>query len=119
MELLIVLAILGMLAALIGPTLFGSLDKGKRTTAAAQIANFSSALDNYRIDVGKYPETLQGLVENDTGRDTWNGPYIKEIPKDPWENDYHYQPGDKDFSLMSYGADGAPGGQDNDADIGK
>lgn len=120
-ELLIVLAILGMLAALIGPTLFGSLDKGKRSTAATQISNFSSALDSYRLDVGRYPETLQGLIDNDTGRDTWNGPYLKgkEIPKDPWDNDYHYQPGDRDFSLMSYGADGAPGGENDDADIGK
>lgn len=116
-ELLIVLAILGLLAALVGPSLFGNLDKGKRTTAASQISNLSSALDNYRLDVGRYPEALEGLVENDSGRDSWSGPYMREIPLDPWGNAYHYEPDSKDFNLLSYGADGAPGGQENDADI--
>ena len=119
-ELLIVMAILGMLAALVGPALFGNLSKGQRSAAQTQISNFESALDSYRLDVGEYPKTLEGLVENDSGRDSWAGPYIRgELPKDPWGNDYFYQPGDKDFVLMSYGKDGTPGGQEDDADIGR
>lgn len=116
-ELLIVLAILGLLAALVGPSLFGNLEKGKRTTASAQISNLASALDSYRIDVGRYPESLEGLRENDTGRDAWAGPYMRELPKDPWGNDYHYEAQSRDFVLLSYGADGAPGGEGDDADI--
>lgn len=116
-ELLIVLAILGLLAALVGPSLFGNLEKGKRTTAAAQISNIASALDSYRIDVGRYPESLEGLLENDTNRDAWSGPYMREVPPDPWGNDYHYEVADRDFDLLSYGADGAPGGEGDDADV--
>jgi general secretion pathway protein G len=119
-ELLIVMAILGMLAALVGPALFGNLSKGQRSAAAAQIENLESALDSYRLDVGQYPRTLQGLVENDSGRESWAGPYVRgELPKDPWKNDYFYQPEDRDFRLLSYGADGAPGGEGDDADIGR
>ena len=119
-ELLVVLAILGMLAALVGPALFSNLGKGQRAAAAAQIDSLETALDNYRLDVGRYPESLAGLIENDTGRDSWAGPYLRgEVPKDPWENDYAYQVGDKDFVLMSYGQDGAPGGEGDDADIGR
>jgi general secretion pathway protein G len=118
-ELLIVLAILGLLAALVGPALFGNLEKGKRTTAAAQISNLESALDSYRLDIGRYPESLDGLLENDTGRDAWSGPYMREVPLDPWTNPYHYEREEGDYVLMSYGADGAPGGQEDDADIGR
>jgi general secretion pathway protein G len=116
-ELLIVLAILGLLAALVGPSLFGNLEKGKRTTAAVQISNIASALDSYRIDVGRYPESLEGLLENDTNRDAWAGPYMREVPPDPWGNEYHYEVKDRDFDLLSYGADGAPGGEGDDADV--
>ena len=120
-ELLVVLAILGMLAALVGPALFGNLSKGQRTTAAAQIDNLEAALDTYRLDVGSYPDTLAGLTENDSGSPRWNGPYIRdnEVPMDPWDNPYHYAPDGRDFILMSYGADGVPGGQEDDADIGQ
>jgi general secretion pathway protein G len=119
-ELLVVLAILGMLAALVGPAIFSNLGKGQRATAASQVSNLETALDTYLLEIGRYPETLEGLVENDTGRDTWNGPYLRGgLPKDPWGNDYFYQPGDKDFVLMSYGKDGTPGGEDDDADIGR
>jgi general secretion pathway protein G len=118
-ELLIVMVILGMLAALVGPALWGNVGRGQRTAAAAQMDSLATALDSYRIDVLRYPRTLQGLVENDTGRDVWQGPYLRDesIPKDPWGNDYIYEPGDRDFKLMSYGADGAPGGEGDDADI--
>ena len=66
-DLLVVMAILGMLAALVGPALFGNLSKGQRTTAASQISNLEAALDTYRLDVGSYPDSLRGLVENDSG----------------------------------------------------
>ncbi len=120
-ELLVVMAILGMLAALVGPALFGNLSKGQRTTAASQISNLESALDTYRLDVGSYPDSLAGLVTNDSGSPRWNGPYIRdeEVPLDPWDNAYHYEPDGRDFSLISYGADGIPGGEGDDADIGK
>ena len=119
-ELLVVMAILGMLAALVGPALFGNLSKGQRTTAASQISNLESALDTYRLDVGSYPDSLSGLVENDSGSQRWNGPYIRddEVPLDPWDNPYQYEAGGLDFSLISYGADGVPGGEGDDADIG-
>ncbi len=119
-ELLIVMAILGMLAALVGPALFGNLSKGQRSAAQSQISNFESALDSYRLDVGSYPKTLTGLIENDSGRDSWAGPYLRgQLPQDPWDNDYFYQPQERDFLLLSYGKDGAAGGQDDDADIGR
>jgi general secretion pathway protein G len=119
-ELLVVMAILGMLATLVGPALFGNLSKGQRTTAASQISNLESALDTYRLDVGSYPESLSGLVSNDSGSPRWNGPYIRdeEVPLDPWDNPYHYEPNGRDFILMSYGADGVRGGEGDDADIG-
>jgi general secretion pathway protein G len=119
-ELLVVLAILAMLAALVGPAIFSNLGKGQRATAASQISNLESALDAYRLDVGRYPESLAGLAENDTGRDAWAGPYLRgDLPKDPWGNDYFYKPGDKDFVLRSYGKDGVEGGEDDNADIGR
>ncbi len=119
-ELLIVMVILGMLAALVGPALFGNIGKGQRTSALTQMDSLATALDSYRLDIGRYPRTLEGLVENDTGRDIWNGSYLLRtdvVPKDPWGNDYVYTLGDKDFELLSYGADGAPGGEGDDADI--
>jgi len=119
-ELLVVMAILGMLAALVGPALFGNLSKGQRTTASSQISNLESALDSYRLDVGSYPDSLAGLVTNDSGSPRWNGPYIRdeEVPLDPWDNPYHYEPDGRDFILMSFGADGVRGGEGDDADIG-
>jgi general secretion pathway protein G len=117
-ELLIVMAILGMLAALVGPALFSNLGKGKRAAAQTQLSQLATALDTYRLDIGQYPRSLDGLRENDTGRDLWNGPYLRgEVPKDPWGNDYQYQVRDGDFELLSHGADGAPGGQGDDADV--
>jgi len=118
-ELLVVLAILGMLAALVGPALFSNLGKGQRTTAAAQIDNLGAALDNYRLDLNRYPDTLEALMENTTGSSAWTGPYLRgNLPQDPWGNDYVYEPDGRTYTLMSYGADGAPGGEGDDADIG-
>lgn len=118
MELLIVMAILAMLAALVGPALFNNLGRGQRSAAGQQMDAIATALDSYRLDIGRYPRSLEGLVENDTGRDVWAGPYLRgDLPKDPWGNDYVYTPGDSDFDLMSYGADGVAGGEGDDADI--
>jgi len=119
-ELLIVMAILALLAGLVGPTLWNKLGGAKRDIVATQIKNIESALDSYRLDMGKYPRELTELVTDSTGKSAWDGPYIKKIPKDPWENDYLYvSPGknNKDFDLSSMAADGQEGGEDDDKDI--
>ncbi len=119
-ELLIVMAILALLAGLIGPTLWNKLGGAKRDIVATQIKNIESALDSYRLDMGKFPKDLQALVENTSGKSAWDGPYIKKIPKDPWENNYQYTaPGkhNKDFDLYSLASDGQEGGEEDGKDI--
>lgn len=119
-ELLIVMAILAMLAALVGPALFSNLGRGQRSAAQTQMDALATALDSYRLDIGRYPRELDGLLENDTGRDVWNGPYLERtevVPLDPWGNEYVYSAEGRSFELMSLGADGAPGGEGDDADI--
>lgn len=121
-ELLIVMAILGMLVALVGPALFGNLDKGKVSAAGSQISMLEAALDSYRLDIGRYPDTLLSLVENDDDEDSWDGPYLSradEVPLDPWDNEFVYSRDGREFSLVSLGADGVEGGEGPDADIGK
>lgn len=122
-ELLIVMVILGLLAALVGPRMFGKVGSSKQKAAEAQISLFGTALDTYRLDVGKYPTTDQGLEALRGKPDetaNWDGPYLpKNIPADPWGNPYEYRsPGDHgDYDLFSLGADGNPGGEGEDADI--
>lgn len=119
-ELLIVMAILALLAGLVGPTLWDKLGGAKSKTAATQMKNFEAALDGYRLDMGKYPKSLNDLVKNNSGKSRWAGPYIKSIPADPWDNEYQYQsPGkhNKDYDLYSYGADGQEGGEGEDKDV--
>jgi general secretion pathway protein G len=120
-ELLIVMAIIGVLAALVGPKLFGKLGSSKQGAAAAQISMMESSLDSYRLDIGRYPRTLEGLRKNSDGNKLWDGPYIKKsVPLDPWGNPYHYaRPGkhNNDFDLYSLGADGREGGESEDADV--
>ncbi|MFO8085330.1 MAG: type II secretion system major pseudopilin GspG [Desulfobacterales bacterium] len=122
-ELLIVMVILGLLAALVGPRMFGKVGSSKQKAAEAQISLFGTALDTYRLDVGKYPTTDQGLEALRGQPDeiaNWDGPYLpKNIPADPWGNPYEYRsPGDHgDYDLFSLGADGNPGGEGEDADI--
>jgi general secretion pathway protein G len=122
-ELLIVMIILGLLAALVGPRMFGKVGKSKQKAAKAQIALLETALDTYRLDVGKYPTTNQGLqalrVKPD-GVENWDGPYLpKEVPLDPWGHPYEYIcPGEHgDYDITSLGADGRAGGEDEDMDI--
>jgi general secretion pathway protein G len=118
-ELLIVMAILGMLAVMVAPNLFNQADSARRDAVLSQISSLGSALDAYRLDMGQYPETLDGLMRNNSGRASWNGPYLRgEVPKDPWGNDYVYSTDGRTFALTSYGADGREGGDGNDADIG-
>jgi len=124
-ELLIVMVILGLLAALVGPRMFGKVDTSKQKAAKAQISLFETALDAYRLDMDTYPteddggmEALRTKPEDD--EEKWDGPYLaKEIPKDPWGHEYVYRyPGEHgDYDIISYGADGEPGGEDNNQDI--
>lgn len=123
LELLIVVIILGLLAALVGPRLFGTLDKAKKQVAKTQIEQLSAGLDLFRLDVGRYPTTdegLEALVNPPEGMERWNGPYMeKGIPKDPWDRKYIYiSPGEHgQYDLISLGLDGEPGGEGENADI--
>ena len=122
-ELLIVMVIIGLLAGLVGPKMFGKVDTSKQKAAKAQISLFETALDMYRLDMGKYPTTETGIkaLRNDTeDNEKWDGPYLpKEIPLDPWQNSYHYaSPSEHgDYEIISYGGDGAEGGKGIDEDI--
>jgi general secretion pathway protein G len=123
MELLLVLVIVGLLAAVVGPTLYQRIKPAKETAAREQIENFSTALDSFVVDVGRYPTTQEGLNalrDKPEGVEKWNGPYLKkEIPIDPWGNPYQYRaPGrNGGYEITSYGADGKAGGEGENADI--
>lgn len=122
-ELLVVMVIIGLLAALVAPRLFPKLGKGKQAAAKAQIELMGQALDQYRLDTGYYPTTEQGLqaLLTNPGIENWQGPYLKKnvLPPDPWNKLYVYQnPGTHgEYDLYSYGRDGKPGGEGEDADI--
>ncbi|MGQ9647161.1 MAG: type II secretion system major pseudopilin GspG [Thermodesulfobacteriota bacterium] len=122
-EILVVVIIIGLLAALVGPRLFGKVSTAKQKAAKAQIELFGTALDTYRLDMGKYPSTEEGLKalrEKPSGAEGWQGPYLpKEIPEDPWGRPYVYRsPGQHgDYDLISYGLDGAEGGEGENMDI--
>ncbi|MCY3820092.1 MAG: type II secretion system major pseudopilin GspG [Gammaproteobacteria bacterium] len=125
-ELMIVLVILGLLAALVGPELMKRLEGSKVDVANTQVKMLRSALQTYRIDIGAYPVTAQGLAAlmapPDEVAEYWRGPYLQdELPDDPWRNPYQYEaPVDnlQGFFLYSFGADGARGGEGDNADIG-
>jgi general secretion pathway protein G len=123
LELLVVVAIIGLLAAFVGPRVFGHLGKSEVTTAKAQIEALVRALDAYRLDMGNYPDSAQGLqalVVRPADAAKWNGPYLqKDVPLDPWGHPYLYKfPGAQhEFDLISYGRDGVPGGTGEDADL--
>jgi len=123
-ELLVVIVIIALLSSLVAPKFFGKLDNAKVKTTYAQLQMLSTALDAFRLDVGRYPTTAEGLkvlwVKESDIKD-WNGVYLpKKVSKDAWGNPYNYKfPGsDKnDYDLFSYGEDGKSGGSDNAADI--
>lgn len=121
-ELLVVMVIIGLLAALVGPKLFPKLGKGKQSAAKAQVELLGQALDQFRLDTGRYPTTQEGLnaLAVNPGIDKWEGPYLKKaLPLDPWSRPYQYQsPGaHDDYDLLSLGRDGAPGGEGEDKDV--
>jgi general secretion pathway protein G len=118
-EILVVMAIIGMLAVMVAPNIFNQQAGAQRDAALSQISSLEAALDTYRLDVGEYPDSLEGLIENDSGRAVWNGPYLRrEVPMDPWGNEYIYESEGRSFTLVSYGPDGERGGEGDDADIG-
>jgi general secretion pathway protein G len=118
-EILVVMGILAMLALMVAPNIFNQRVGAQRDAALSQISSLEAALDTYRLDVGEYPDSLDGLLENDSGRNSWNGPYLRRgVPKDPCNNDYIYEGEGREFTLISYGPDGEQGGEEDDADIG-
>ncbi len=123
-ELLVVLAIIGLLAGLVGPQVMDRLAGAKTGAAKAQIEDLAGALDIYKLDIGRYPTTSEGLgalVENSSSTRGWNGPYLKKnkVPKDPWTYDYHYaSPGEHGrFDIYSLGSDNSAGGEGEDQDV--
>lgn len=121
-ELLVVIGILAVIAAFVGPNLIGKADDANVKAAKIQLEQLSAAIDMFRLDVGKYPQNLSALIENTSDSDRWNGPYLKKkhIPKDPWGSNFIYQfPGEHGpYDMISYGADGQVGGEKHNADIG-
>ena len=121
-ELMVVIIIIGLIAALVAPRFFGKVEQSKVKAAQAQIELFGAALDQFRLDVGRYPTTSEGLsvLREKGGMENWNGPYLKkEVPPDPWGHPYVYtSPGaHDDYDLVSYGADGTSGGENENQDI--
>lgn len=116
-------AIIGLLVGYVAPRYFSQLGKSEVTAARAQIDGLEKALDQYRLDTGKFPTTEQGLkalTAKPTDEPKWRGPYLrKDLPPDPWGNPYQYKaPGTHgDYDIISYGKDGQPGGSGEDADI--
>lgn len=126
LELLVVVVIIGLLAAYVGPRYFAQMGKSERGIAKAQIEALARALDAYRVDMGRYPtdgEGLAALAERPaTKSERWSGPYLqKAVPADPWGQAYVYQAPTRadgeDFQLTSYGKDGQPGGSGDAADL--
>jgi general secretion pathway protein G len=122
-EILVVVTIIGLFAALVGPRLWKRISGAKQSAAKAQIELFGTALDAFRLDIGRYPTSEEGLKilrEKPSGLDLWQGPYLpKEIPSDPWSRPYVYKcPGDNgDYDIISYGADGVEGGDGENQDV--
>jgi general secretion pathway protein G len=123
LELLVVMVIIGLLAGYVGPKYFQQIGKSEVKTAKAQIAALEQALDQFRLDVGHYPSTEQGLaalMNNPDNQPNWTGPYLKkEVPNDPWGKPYQYRmPGQHgEYDLFSLGKDGQVGGSDEAQDI--
>ncbi|RPJ12941.1 MAG: type II secretion system protein GspG, partial [Desulfobacteraceae bacterium] len=121
-EIIVVMVMIALLAALVGPRLFSKVGKGKQSAVAAQIELLGQALDLFRLDTGRYPTTQEGLnaLVVNPGIENWDGPYPKKgIPNDSWGKPYHYlSPGAKgEYELFSYGRDGSPGGEGEDKDV--
>ncbi|MGE0282447.1 MAG: type II secretion system major pseudopilin GspG [Rhodospirillaceae bacterium] len=126
LEMLVVLVIIGLLAGLVGPQLMGRVDVSRQTAAETQGRMLKSALDTMRLDIGRYPTKEEGLgmlvnapADERVAR-KWRGPYLSEgLPQDPWGNPYVYEPiSSTSVALYSLGADGEPGGEDINSDVG-
>jgi general secretion pathway protein G len=124
LELLVVLGIIAMLAGIVGPQVMKHMGASKTKAAKVQVEDLAAALDMYKLDVGKYPTSEQGLlalVEKPAGSSRWNGPYLRKekVPQDPWIQPFHYaSPGQHGkFDLYSFGADGKEGGEGEDQDL--
>ncbi|MFW6367391.1 MAG: type II secretion system major pseudopilin GspG [bacterium] len=120
-ELMVVMMIIGFLAAIILPNFMGRMEKSKVTAAKAQISSLTQAVQDYLLDNDNYPPNLEALIENTSGSDKWDGPYLEkeELPVDPWGNEYQYRTTDDaiGFEIISYGKDGSTGGEGLNADI--
>ncbi len=123
LELLVVVAIIGLLVGYVAPRYFSQIGKSEVTTTKAQVDALEKALDQYRLDTGRYPTTemgLNALVQRPPNEPKWNGPYLKKaVPLDSWSKPYVYKsPGESaEFDIISYGKDGQPGGSGENADI--
>jgi general secretion pathway protein G len=123
LELLVVMVIIGLLAGFVAPRFFAQIGKSETKTARAQIDSLEKALDQYRLDLGRYPSNEQGLAalnERPAGETRWAGPYLKkQLPQDPWARPYIYRfPGEHgEYDLFSYGKDGQPGGSGDAEDV--
>jgi len=126
LEMLVVLVIMGLLAALVGPQLLGRVDTSRVTAADTQIRMIKGALDTMRLDIGRYPTKEEGLdllnipPEDERTARKWQGPYLGEdVPPDPWGSSYQYNPISRtSIAIFSYGADGEPGGEELNEDVG-
>jgi general secretion pathway protein G len=123
-EMMVVMVIIGLLMALVGPRFIRQEEKAKSRAARAQLELLGTALDTFRLDTGRYPSTQEGLAglnQRPFGLDRWDGPYLKKaVPADPWGRPYYYRsPGEggRPYDLFSYGADGAPGGEGDARDV--
>lgn len=125
LELLAVLVILGILAGVFAPKFLGQAESAKRKAAKLEIDQIGQSLDLYKLEIGKYPTSQEGLaalVTAPSGTTNWNGPYLKKttVPKDPWGNEYKYvSPGDQNrpYDILSFGGDGKEGGEGDGKDI--
>ena len=123
LELLVVMVIIGLLAGYVGPKYFSQVGKSETKVAKAQIDAIEKALDQYRLDTGRYPTSEQGLAalnQKPANEPKWAGPYLKkDVPPDPWGRAYNYRaPGEHgDYDVYSYGKDGQPGGAAESADV--
>ena len=123
LELLVVVAIIGLLVGYVAPRYFGQIGKSEITTAKAQLDALEKALDQYRLDTGRYPSTelgLNALLQRPPNEPKWNGPYLrKAVPLDPWGHPYVFKsPGERgEYDIISYGKDRQPGGSGENADI--
>lgn len=128
LEMLVVLVIIGLIASLVGPRLFSRVDTSKVQVADTQARMLRGAVETFHLEVGRLPTVQEGLAvlttppADERARSRWRGPYLDEaVPADPWGNPYVYDMPGRDgmpFALYSHGADGKPGGEGNDADVG-